>query len=76
MYRLTIVPILAIFNPERKAILKTNTSNYAIGACLTQKRNDDKMRIVAFYTHKITGPELNYDIHDKKLLTIVEALRE
>ena len=24
----------------------------------------------------MTGPELNYDIHDKKLLAIVEALRE
>ena len=24
----------------------------------------------------MTGPELNYDIHDKELLAIVEALRE
>ena len=34
------------------------------------------MRIVAYYARKMTGPELNYDIYDKKLLTIVEALRE
>ena len=34
------------------------------------------MRTVAFYSRKITGPELNYDIHDKELLTVVEALRE
>ena len=34
------------------------------------------MRIVAFYTRKITGPKLNYDIHDKELLIVIEALRK
>ena len=34
------------------------------------------MRIVAFYSRKMTRPELNYDIHDKELLAVVEALRE
>ena len=34
------------------------------------------MRIVTFYFYKMTGPELNYDIYDKELLAIVEALRE
>ena len=76
MCRLTIALILAIFDPEHEAILETNASDYAIGACLTQKGNDDKMRTVAYYARKMTGPELNYDIHDKKLLAIVEALRE
>ena len=76
MHRLTIAPILAIFDPEYEAILETNTSDYAIGACLTQKGNDSKMQTVAYYARKITGPELNYDIHDKELLAIVEALRK
>ena len=34
------------------------------------------MRTVAFYSRKMTGPKLNYDIHDKELLTVVEALHE
>ena len=76
MRRLTIAPILAIFDLEREAILKTNTSNYAIGVCLTQKGNDSKIRIVAFYAHKMIGSELNYDIYNKKLLIVVEALCE
>ena len=76
MHRLTVAPILTIFNLEREAILETDTSNYAIGACLAQKGNNDKMRTVAYYARKITGPELNYDIYDKELLTIVEALYE
>ena len=76
MYRLTIALILTIFNPEREAILETNTLDYTIGAYLTQKENNSKMRTVAFYSCKITEPELNYNIYDKKLLAIVEALRE
>ena len=76
MYRLTIVPILIIFNLEREAILKINVSNYAISVYLAQKENDSKMRIVVYYAHKIIGSKLNYNIYDKELLTIVEALRE
>ena len=76
MRRLTIAPILAIFNLEHEAILETNTSNYAISICLTQKRNDNKIQIVAFYARKIIGPELNYNIYNKKLLIVVEALYE
>ena len=76
MYRLTITPILAIFDLEREAILETDVSDYAVGVCLTQKGDDGKMRTVAFYFRKMTGPELNYDIHDKELLAVVEALRE
>ena len=76
MYRLTITPILAIFNLEHEAILETNTSDYAIGVCLTQKGNDDKIRIVVYYAYKMTRPKLNYNIYNKELLTIVKALRK
>ena len=75
-HRLATAPILAIFDPEREAILETDASDYAIGACLTQKGEDKKLRTVAYYSRKMTGPELNYDIHDKELLAVVEALRE
>ena len=32
------------------------------------------MQIMAFYSHKIIGLELNYNIHDKELLIVVKAL--
>ena len=76
VYRLTIVPILAIFDLERKTILETDVLDYAVGVYLTQKGDDDKIQIVVFYSRKITGPELNYDIYNKELLAVVEALRE
>jgi hypothetical protein len=73
--KFTEVSIQAIFDPELKAILETNISNYAIEAYLTQKIIQ-RIRIIAFYFRKITKPKLNYDIHDKELLAIVETLKE
>lgn len=73
--RLTAAPILAIFDPEREAVLETDASDYAIGACLTQKGADGNQRPIAYYSRKMTGPELNYDIHDKELLAVVEAFQ-
>ena len=32
------------------------------------------MRIVAFYSYKMMESKLNYDIYNKKLLIVVEAL--
>ena len=74
--RLTTEPILAIFDPEKEATVDTDASDYAIGARLTQKAEDGKARTVAYYSRKMTGPELNYDIHDKELLAVVEALKQ
>ena len=74
--RITTAPILALFDPEKEATLETDSSDYAIGTCLTQKGKDDRSRPIAYYSRKMTGPELNYDIHDKELLAIVESFRE
>ena len=73
--RLTSAPLLTIFNPEKEAILETDASDGAIGACLTQKGEDGKARPVAYFSRKMTGPEQNYDIHDKELLAVVEAFK-
>ena len=70
------MPILVIFDLECEAILEMDTSDYAIGAYLIQKGEDKKLRTMAYYSHKMIGPKLNYDIYDKELLAIVEALRE
>ena len=74
--RLSTAPILVVFNPELHATLETDASDYVIGACLSQKGEDGKSRPVAYYSRKMTGPELNYDIHDKELLAVVEAFKE
>ena len=75
-HRFTTAPILATFNPAAQVILETDASDYAIGACLSQKDKEGKLRPIAFYSRKFTPPELNYEIHDKELLAIVEAFQQ
>jgi len=75
-HRFTTAPILATFNPAAQVILETDASDYAIGTCLSQKDKEGKLRPIAFYSRKFTPPELNYEIHDKELLAIVEAFQQ
>ena len=71
-----LVPILASFNPERKIILKTNASDQALGSCLSQPEAERRLHPVAYLSKKFSGPELNYDVHNRKLLAIVDAFEE
>ena len=50
-----------------------DTSDSAIGACLSQEHKDSKLRLVVYYLKKITLLKLNYNVYNKELLTIVEA---
>ncbi|SLM39539.1 reverse transcriptase domain protein [Lasallia pustulata] len=67
--------VLHIFNPELATEVETDASDGAIGACLGQQK-DKKLVPVAFYSQKLTPPEQNYEIHDKELLAIVDALKQ
>jgi hypothetical protein len=69
-------PILAVFNPELPIILKTDVSDYAIGAYIMQPKKKKKLHPFAFYFKKMLLVELNYDIYDKELLAIVAAFQK
>ena len=71
----TIVPLLTIFNPDLQIILETNAFDRVIATAITQVCNDGKTRSVAYYSRKIIGLELNYNVYNKELLAIVEAFR-
>jgi len=73
--RFTSAPLLLMFDPEKPIHLETDASDYAIGACILQPDDNGKWLPVAYHSRKLTGPELNYEIYDKELLAIVEALR-
>jgi hypothetical protein len=72
----TKAPMLQMFNPELETFVETDASDFALGACLSQKQPDGKRRPVAFYSRKFTPAELNYDIHDKELLAVVAAFEQ
>ena len=72
----TTAPVLAHFHPDRPSILETDASDFAIAAVFSQHDAANVLHPVAFYSRKLSAAELNYDIHDKEMLAIVEAIRE
>jgi len=69
-------PILQHFDPERPVTIETDASDYAIGAICSQPNEKGILHPVAYYSRKLKDPERNYDIHDKELLAIVDALQK
>ncbi|KFY46921.1 hypothetical protein V494_00278 [Pseudogymnoascus sp. VKM F-4513 (FW-928)] len=74
--KFTEAPILATFDPAKKIILETDSSDFAIRACLNQLDKNGKFKPIAYYSRKLSPAELNYDIHDKELLAIVVAFKQ
>jgi len=68
--------VLIMFELEKSITLKMNASNEAIKTCISQ--SDDKRRLhsIAYYSCKLTVVELNYEIHNKKLLAIVDSFKQ
>jgi len=50
-----------------------DTSEHAIGRVLFQEQ-DGKWKLIAFLSRTMQPAERNYEIYDKELLAIVEAL--
>jgi hypothetical protein len=73
--RFTTAPILAHFNPERPVIVETDASDFALGAILSQRDENNRLHPVAFHSRKFSPAEINYEIHDKELLAIVDAFK-
>ena len=74
--KFTLALILASFDPERKIILETDASDQALGSCLSQPDAEKQLHPVAYRSRRFSGLELNYDVHDKELLAILDAFEE
>jgi len=71
----TTAPILAHFDATKPVIIETDASNFAIGAVLSQRDEEGRLHPVAFHSRKFQPAEINYEIHDKELLAIVDAFK-
>ncbi len=68
--------ILIMFESEKLITLKMNASDEAIEACISQSDDKKRLHLIAFHSRKLTDAELNYEIHDKKLLAIVDSFKQ
>jgi len=71
--KITSQPVLSLPRREGKFKVETDASEYAIGGVLSQEQ-DGKWKPIAFLSRTMQSAERNYEIYDKELLAIVEAL--
>ena len=71
----TSAPILTHWIPGAQLIVKTDALDYALTAILSIVNEDNKVHLVAFHSHTFTVVELNYNTHNKELLTIFEVFK-
>jgi hypothetical protein len=71
----TTTPILTYFDPHRECIVETHASDFALGGTLPQTAEDKKLHPNAFHSRKFSPAEINYEIHDKELLAIVDCFK-
>jgi len=72
----TTAPILMHPNFQKPFFLETDASNFALGAILSQPDKDGPLHPIAFHSRKFTAAEINYEIHNKELLAIVNLFQE
>ena len=74
--KLTTAPAMVHFNPGAPTKIKTEASKYVCSGILSQQCEDGKWRPVAYRSKTMQDAECNYDIHDKELLAVIQALKE
>jgi len=73
--KLMAFPVLHTFDPKRKTVLFTDSSNAHVGGGLCQKLiEDDSLVAIAYYSRSLRGPELSYPIQHKEMLAIVACV--
>jgi len=72
----TTAPILTHPDFQKPFFLETDASDFALGAILSQPDKDECLHPVAFHSQKFTATEINYEIHNKELLAIIDSFQE
>ena len=57
-------------------MIETDASDLAKGGILSQFEPDGRWHPLAYYSKKFIPAELNYDIHDKEMVVIVNCFEE
>ena len=66
---------MAHFDAAKPVIIETDASDFAIGAVLSQRNEENRLHPVAFHSRKFRPAEINYEIHNKELLAVVDTFK-
>ena len=74
---ITSAPILASPDNTRPFQIEADSSDFAMGAVLSQQTSEDgNWHLVTFLSKSLSTVEQNYEIHDKEMLAIIRAMEE
>ena len=68
-----MAPILIHLDFSRPFFLESDAFDYTLQAVLSQKWDNEWLHSMAFHSWKFTTAKINYEIHDKELLAIVNS---
>jgi hypothetical protein len=57
-------------------VLEVNSPNFALDSILSQIGDFHKLHPITFCSRKFEGTKVNYEIHNKELLAIVESFEQ
>jgi len=69
-------PVLRHFDPSKPSTLSTDASDFALSGILLQPDDLNRLHPVAYWSRKMSPSEINYEIHDKELLAIIDCFRD
>jgi hypothetical protein len=72
----TSAPILTLWDPTLPTRIEVDASGFATGGALLQKHADGLWHPVAFRSASMQPAERNYEIYDREMLAIIEALKD
>ena len=65
--------VLAFPNRNKPHILYTDASDTGVGAMLCHEDDEKMLRLVVFMSRKLNKHKINYPVHEKELLDLVES---
>ena len=68
-------PVLSQPNQKKPFEVEVDASNYAIGAVLMQKDDNNVLHPVAFFSKTMNQAQRNYNVYNHELLALVETCR-
>jgi len=71
----TSAPILTHWVPDVQLVVETDVLDYTLAAILSIMTKENEINPLAFHSRTFSALELNYDVHDKELLTIFETFK-
>lgn len=72
---LSEAPVLKIADPTRPFTIFTDSSDFAVGAVLSQE-HDGQLHPVAYHSRKLNSAECNYPAHEREMLAIIDAVNQ